>query len=322
MTDEPRRPPFAYDMQRRTDGHVVWWESADQRWVVVSADYWNASLGGGDDLLTEEVTDLGSFAPSVTEEVTNPMARDAGRREVFNAASIVPADGPPVAPPSIDDDFAYRSSNQIHLGTAALMVVAVALLAVGFGIWYGGQQATPYIPAAGVISTEAAPPPRPKPAVEAPSAPGDDVSDDGSAKTAPSASDAPNDDAPATAPPSAAEPAEAAPAKKPAAPAEPPTAEAPAPRTKAATNTTSETAAERGWGLVESLPAQAAQAFREAIEANPNNLDAVYGLGYALLRLDQPQRAAPHLCSALRSSDIETQREASSMLSRHNLSCD
>lgn len=75
-----------------------------------------------------------------------------------------------------------------------------------------------------------------------------------------------------------------------------------------------------GWSQVESSPSQAADAFGRALEARPGDPEASYGMGYALLRLGQTDRAVGHLCRAM-SGSSEVRREVSALLARHSLNC-
>jgi hypothetical protein len=76
-----------------------------------------------------------------------------------------------------------------------------------------------------------------------------------------------------------------------------------------------------GWSQVETAPARAADAFGRALETRPGDPEASYGMGYALLRLGQTDRAVGHLCRALGGS-AEVRREVSALLARNNLKCD
>ncbi|MCO4746516.1 MAG: hypothetical protein KC912_17095 [Proteobacteria bacterium] len=78
----------------------------------------------------------------------------------------------------------------------------------------------------------------------------------------------------------------------------------------------------QGWSSVSGDPASAVISFRSALDRRPGDAEASYGLGYALWRLERQSEALPHLCLALRSGGIDTQREVNGMLARSSLSCD
>lgn len=78
---------------------------------------------------------------------------------------------------------------------------------------------------------------------------------------------------------------------------------------------------DEGWKLVERQPAAAAAAFKAALSSQPNDPDANYGYGYALLKLGDKPSALPYLCKA-RTGDTTTRREVTGVLQAHGLSCD
>ena len=79
---------------------------------------------------------------------------------------------------------------------------------------------------------------------------------------------------------------------------------------------------ETGWNMVEANPTQAAEQFRTALTMAPGNSEALYGLGYAYLGMNKVSEALDPLCKAIRSGNIEIQREIRGILSRKDLSCD
>jgi hypothetical protein len=142
---------------------------------------------------------------------------------------------------------------------------------------------------------------------------------------------APVDAAPANGAEATPAPAPVAPQPPPAlvdAPAAPKPAPAPAP---AAPKPASAPAApkpanvsalvDKGWNSVESNPAAAKSAFRQALDASPGNAGASYGLGYTLLKTGDAAGAQPYLCAASKSRDVEMQREIQSLLQQNGLSC-
>ncbi|HMV65886.1 MAG TPA: tetratricopeptide repeat protein, partial [Myxococcota bacterium] len=78
---------------------------------------------------------------------------------------------------------------------------------------------------------------------------------------------------------------------------------------------------ELGWKTVERDPSAAAAAFQAALRDQPNDPDANYGYGYALLKLGDRDRAVPWLCRA-RNGDAATRREVAGLLQTHGLTCD
>jgi hypothetical protein len=134
----------------------------------------------------------------------------------------------------------------------------------------------------------------------------DAAADDGTADD-PAADDAATDDATAAADP---KPAAAAPKPK------------PKPKAKKAPGGTSARAlTKKGWNSVSGDPKAAAEHFKAALAKSPGNDDASYGLGYALLQLEDVVGATPHLCAAAGSSSVDIQREVGSMISRNGITC-
>ena len=77
----------------------------------------------------------------------------------------------------------------------------------------------------------------------------------------------------------------------------------------------------QGWNTVHKDPGRAQQVFETVLLQAPNNLEAHYGVGYALLSQNRPQEAQGHLCTAIAGSDIEIQRDVRALLNTHQLSC-
>lgn len=160
-------------------------------------------------------------------------------------------------------------------------------------------------------------------AVDVPKIPDPPAADE--ADPAPGAADEPAATS-AVEPPKAPEPVPDAPEPAPKAPepepepagtAEPaPTAPAPAPRV------TYQSRIDRGWGAVESNPEAAADAFREALDSRPGDTEASYGLGYAMLKLNQRNGARAYLCSAASTADTGTRQEIEGILTNAGLSCE
>lgn len=98
------------------------------------------------------------------------------------------------------------------------------------------------------------------------------------------------------------------------------TAPAPAPKPAAAGSYPS--LLQQGWSAVTNDPSSAEASFSRALALRSGDPEASYGLGYALWRQDRQAEALPHLCTALGSSHLETQREVNGLLARSNLSCD
>ena len=76
-----------------------------------------------------------------------------------------------------------------------------------------------------------------------------------------------------------------------------------------------------GWAKVGSNPKAAASSFQTAIGMNPKHPEANYGYGYALLAQGDILGAKPYLCVAKAGNDIETKRDVTSMLKKHDLTC-
>lgn len=78
---------------------------------------------------------------------------------------------------------------------------------------------------------------------------------------------------------------------------------------------------EKGWNTVDSNPEQAAKYFKQALDMNSSNHEANLGYGYCLMKLEKLQDAQRYLCRARRSTDVETQREATQFLLNKGLTC-
>jgi hypothetical protein len=69
-------------------------------------------------------------------------------------------------------------------------------------------------------------------------------------------------------------------------------------------------------------PGNGAEAFRRAIRLDAADGEAAYGLGYALLSMDDVAGATPWLCQAAASVvDDDTRRDVAVLVKRHGLSC-
>ncbi|MGC6492282.1 MAG: tetratricopeptide repeat protein, partial [Myxococcota bacterium] len=105
----------------------------------------------------------------------------------------------------------------------------------------------------------------------------------------------------------------------------------PAPKAEAAPTppkTTSSTAkanfrslVNRAWAETERNPTLAIESFEAALKLRPSDPDAVYGLGYALLKANRTSEANVQLCRALRNSPARDIREIEGILNANNLSC-
>jgi hypothetical protein len=93
------------------------------------------------------------------------------------------------------------------------------------------------------------------------------------------------------------------------------------PKTKPASDTSWKSRVDQGWRIVEREPTTAADHFKRALAVVPNNADANYGYGYAMLKIGKLADATTHLCRA-RAGDVSMQREVAGLLAEHELSCD
>jgi hypothetical protein len=78
----------------------------------------------------------------------------------------------------------------------------------------------------------------------------------------------------------------------------------------------------QGWQTADSDPADAISMFEQALSKDPDNVDAHYGYGYALLKSGNANLAKRHLCIARDRGDRDTTREARGMLTNNGLVCE
>lgn len=76
-----------------------------------------------------------------------------------------------------------------------------------------------------------------------------------------------------------------------------------------------------GWKRLDADPSAAAAAFREALEREPGNAEAQYGLGYAQLQLGDKGAATRNLCASVKGGSKDMRREVESLISHHGLAC-
>jgi hypothetical protein len=115
---------------------------------------------------------------------------------------------------------------------------------------------------------------------------------------------------------------EAAPEPVPVPAAEPePIVEAPSPAVAPSPRARARALVDQGWSLVGRDPNAAASRFQDALALDPGSADANYGVGYSLLKQGEPDGARPWLCTALRTGDLEVQRDVQSLLDSNSLSC-
>ena len=76
-----------------------------------------------------------------------------------------------------------------------------------------------------------------------------------------------------------------------------------------------------GWSRVNSDPIDSAQSFTEALKLRPGDVDASYGLGYALHRAGRTNEGLPHLCRARAGASAEVRAEIEGILGRSGRSC-
>mgnify|MGYP000719228804 CR=1 FL=1 len=75
--------------------------------------------------------------------------------------------------------------------------------------------------------------------------------------------------------------------------------------------------------LDNSYPSGGEAKFRQALEAEPGNMDARYGLGYALLKQGSAAAAGSELCAVLRGGvAVDVEREVKGLLDKNELKCD
>ncbi len=129
---------------------------------------------------------------------------------------------------------------------------------------------------------------------------------------------------PVEAPPSDEPPA---PDEPPAKPADPPPADnspppAETPPDNGGAGASPSKLIDQGWGKVGSDPAAAAALFEQALQTDPSNADANYGLGYALLQGGDTGGAKVYLCKSLQNANTSTQREVNGLLTNNEMTCD
>jgi Zn-finger nucleic acid-binding protein len=124
--------------------------------------------------------------------------------------------------------------------------------------------------------------------------------------------------APPTPPPATEPAAVAAPAVSP----EPAPAEAPPP--EAPKGPSAKQLIARGWEQVDKGDASAAEgSFRLALDKKPGDVEATYGVGYALVRQQRVQDGRTYLCQALRMGPgTELQREITGLLEANRQTCE
>lgn len=124
-----------------------------------------------------------------------------------------------------------------------------------------------------------------------------------------------------------------APPPNPPPPAEPPPAPegsaAPAPAPEAppeggpapASARTAKAAIEQGWKRLDRDAHSAEASFREALDREPGNPEAQYGLGYSLLQQGDRSGATRWLCASRSTAGRDMRREVESLLEHHGLTC-
>lgn len=100
-----------------------------------------------------------------------------------------------------------------------------------------------------------------------------------------------------------------------------PATTASAPKPAARPKLSPDKAVTAGWNAVESNPKSALSYFQDALSAQPTNIDARYGEGYALLKLGRTAEATKKLCSAMAQAGPGVQREIKGLLGQNSLSC-
>ena len=73
--------------------------------------------------------------------------------------------------------------------------------------------------------------------------------------------------------------------------------------------------------MVDARPAQAQRLFRQALDVEPQNEEAGYGYGYALLLQGQDAEATTWMCRFRNSSDPEIRQEVAGIVRSHALQC-
>lgn len=304
---DPNPPTQLNDFRPRARKGTDYWVTEAGDWAVIPAEDLER-------LIDHSPADLG---PSLGLPLS-PLGRDPDYDDdgEENAPTVIAPSAAPAARQNapVVTPRTRPTPKARHRGPAAtpvqagiiqgLVLAALMLGALSLGLYAGDQLGRERVTAvlkqqAQAASAEA----RPAPAVE----------------VAPEAAAAATD-------------AQVKPPEQPAAAPEQPTTappEAPTPATKperkrtGTSKTRSVTSHIRaGWDSVESAPDEAALRFQQALATAPNNTDAVYGYGYAQLRLGNPESAKPYLCRARSSSSTETRREIDGLMRTHNLSCE
>ncbi len=136
--------------------------------------------------------------------------------------------------------------------------------------------------------------------------------------------DTPVKEAPVATPKPAPQP-KAAPAPAPRPKVEAAPSPRPEPRPKAAPKpaaTSPDALIKEGWDAVDSNAFSAARTFRKVLASDPQNAEALYGLGYALTQTGEYAEASRYLCQAqARATNPTTKAEVAGVLKSNDLSC-
>lgn len=228
------------------------------------------------------------------------------------------------------DEYALSRPRHTWLApVAAALLVSGALAAY---VLFPSAPAVPEAPATGPAAPLASPPPEalePSPDV----APADPS---GVPEETPEP-EPPPEDPPTESVNQTASPKEPRPSPPPARASPPPARPKPAPRPEARASrprTRSSSApprppvsdevralVEKGWREIDSNPVAAERTFEEAVRQAPDDDEANYGYGYALLLRSRPE-AATYLCRAKLSRNAEIRQDIVGLLATHRLSCD
>ncbi|MCB9687452.1 MAG: tetratricopeptide repeat protein [Alphaproteobacteria bacterium] len=73
--------------------------------------------------------------------------------------------------------------------------------------------------------------------------------------------------------------------------------------------------------MAETQPAEAQRSFRSALDIDPTNEEAAYGMGYTLLLQGKNAEATPWLCRVRNSRNAEIRQDATGMIAARQLSC-
>ena len=79
---------------------------------------------------------------------------------------------------------------------------------------------------------------------------------------------------------------------------------------------------DRGWSLMSKDPAEAATAFKQALDAGPSNAEAAYGYGYAMAKQGDSESGKTYLCQAVNARDERLANEVRGVASGFGISCD